>query len=305
MRGVAPARVPLVTGTAGALLIAFSGPLVRLSGVPPATSATFRCLYALPVLAVLASWERGRYGPRPPAGRRIAFLAGLLFCADLLLWHAAIEQVGAGLATVLANAQVVIVGLVAWSVLGERPTRRALLAVPVVLVGVVLIAGVAGGGYGRSPALGALLGIGAAVAYSGFLLLLRRGNVDVRRPAGPLLDATLVAGLALLGVGALLGDLDLVPRWPSHGWLLLLALNSQVVAWLLISVSLPRLPALATSVLLLLQPVGSVLLGVALLGERPSAMQYAGVALVLVGVGLAAGRTAAEPPPVRDASVVR
>ena len=52
-----------------------------------------------------------------------------------------------------------------------------------------------------------------------------------------------------------------------------------MLGWLLITVSLPRLPAALTSVTLTIQPVGSVLLGVILLGEEPSALQLAGVAL--------------------------
>jgi drug/metabolite transporter (DMT)-like permease len=282
--------LPLAAGITGALMIAMSAPLVRLSGVEPSTSAAFRCLYALPFLAVLAARERRRFGPRPRSSRRAAMLAGAFFVADLTLWHHAIELVGAGLATVLANAQVVIVGLVAWAFLGERPVSRTLAGVPVVLIGVALIAGITGGGYGEAPALGAVLGFLTAVAYSGFILLLRRGNTDRRRPAGPLLDATLVAAVGTVVVGALVGGVDLVPSWPAHGWLFGLALNSQVVAWMLISVSLPRLPALATSTLLLLQPVGAVAIGVAFLDEAPSVVQLAGVVLVLLGVALAGSR---------------
>lgn len=268
----------------GALMIAMSAPLVRFAGVAPTTSAAFRCLYALPFLALLAAWERRRHGPRSLRGRRTAALAGAFFVADLVLWHHAIELVGAGLATVLANAQVVIVGIVAWAFLGERPTNRTLVGVPVVLVGVALIAGITGGGYGKSPLLGGAFGLATAVAYSGFILTLRRGNIDPRRPAGPLLDATAVAALGVVAVGAVMGEVSLVPTWPAHGWLLLLAVNSQVIAWLLISVSLPRVPAIATSLLLLLQPVGSVAIGMALLDEAPSGAQLAGVALVLAGV---------------------
>jgi drug/metabolite transporter (DMT)-like permease len=283
----APDLMPAVAGVAGALMIAMSAPLVRLSAVAPSTSAAFRCLYALPVLGILALRERRRYGPRPRADRMAAMTAGLFFVGDLTLWHHAIDLVGAGLATVLANVQVVVVGLVAWLLLGERPSSRAVAAVPLVLVGVVFIAGLSGGGYGASPVTGTVLGVLTAFAYSGFILCLRRGNADRRRPAGPLFEATAVGAVGTVLVGALLGGIDLVPAWPAHGWLLLLALNSQVLAWLLISVSLPRLPALATSILLLIQPVGSVVVGMTLLDEQPSALQLAGVSLVLAGVALA------------------
>jgi drug/metabolite transporter (DMT)-like permease len=93
------------------------------------------------------------------------------------------------------------------------------------------------------------------------------------------------------------GEADLVSSWPAHAWLVVLALSSQVLGWLLITVSLPRLPAALTSVTLTIQPVGSVLLGVILLGEDPSALQLAGVACVLAGLlTVARRRTRAQVP---------
>ena len=68
---------------------------------------------------------------------------------------------------------------------------------------------------------------------------------------------------------------------------MLLALSSQVLGWLLISVSLPRLPAVLTSIILMLQPVMTVFLGALLLSEAPSAVQLLGVAIVIAGVAVA------------------
>jgi drug/metabolite transporter (DMT)-like permease len=273
---------------AGASCIAFSAVLVRLADQPPSTSAFYRCLYALPVLLALALWERRRFGPRGRRSLAFSWLAGAFFAADLILWHHAIAAVGAGLSTVLANVQVVLVGLVAWAVLKERPEARVFAAVPVVLIGVVLISGVVGAdAYGADPGLGVVFGLATAVAYAGFLLVLREGNRDTRRPAGPLFDATLAATIAILPTGWLLGELDLRPTWPEHAWLVILALTSQVLGWLLISGALPRAPAVLTSVVLTVQPVMSVLLGIVLLGESPSSVQLAGIAVVIGGILLA------------------
>src|SRR5919107_5456164 len=95
----------------GALAIAFSAILYRLAEVSPATGAFFRCAWALPPLWLLARWEDRRFGPRTRRARGLAWIAGVFFAADLLLWHNAIEHVGAGLATVLGNTQVVLVAL--------------------------------------------------------------------------------------------------------------------------------------------------------------------------------------------------
>jgi drug/metabolite transporter (DMT)-like permease len=282
------------------MCIAFSGILVRLAEVSPDTAAVFRCLYAVPVLGLLVWSERRRLGPRDRRERLFAVIAGVFFAADLMLWHRSIEAVGAGLATVIGNLQVVFVPLIAWSALGERSGPRAVVAVPVVLAGIVLISGILEeDAFGADPVLGVVYGVLTALAYSGFLLVLRRGNRDLRRPAGPLFDATLTAAVAAALGGWALGDLDPLPGWPAQGWLVTLALTSQVAGWLLISVSLPRLPAALTSVLLTLQPVGAVFLGVALLDERPSALQLLGVGLVLAGVVVAAWRRrASEEAPV-------
>jgi drug/metabolite transporter (DMT)-like permease len=254
----------------------------------------FRCGYALPVLALLALRERRRFGPPPRAHRRYAAAGGAFFAADLILWHHAIADVGAGLATVLGNLQVVLVAVAAWVLLGERPSARVALAVPLVFAGAVLISGVVGSGaYGADPALGALYGVLTAVAYTGFILVLREAGRDLRRPAGPLFAATLVATVVAIAAGALLGEVDLVPAWPSHGWLATLALTSQVLGWLLIAVALPRLPASLTSVVLTVQPVGSVLLGIVLLGEEPAPLQLAGVAVIVVGIVVATRRAPA------------
>lgn len=282
---------PVLAAVLGALTIAFSAIFVSLAAVTPATAAIFRCAYALPPLAVLAWAERRRYGPRAPGQRRLALLAGVFFAVDLVVWHHAIGQVGAGLATVLGNTQVVIVPIGAWLIFRERPGGRVALSVPVVLLGIVLISGVIGADpYGRDPVLGALLGVATGFAYAGFLLVQRRANRDLRRPAGPLFDATLAATVAATLIALPLGEAQLVPTWPAHGWLLLLALGVQVVGWLLISVSLPRLPSALTSVILTLQPVGAVLLAMLLLAEDPSLFQLSGVALVLAGLLLATVR---------------
>lgn len=251
----------------------------------------FRCAYALPVLAGLALLERRRHGPAPRESWRYAALAGAFFAADLILWHHSIADVGAGLSTVLANLQVVLVAVAAWVLLGERPSGRVAAAVPLVFVGAVLISGVIGdGAFGSDPTRGALFGVLTAVAYTGFILVLRAGSRDLRRPAGPLFAATLVATVVATAAGALLGEVDLVPSWPAHGWLVTLALTSQVFGWLLITIALPRLPASLTSVVLTVQPVGSVVLGIILLGEDPAPLQLAGVCVVVAGIIVATRR---------------
>jgi drug/metabolite transporter (DMT)-like permease len=289
-------RRPGVTAVAGALTIAFSAILVKLADVEPSTAAIFRCAYAVPVLWLFAHLEDRRYGRRPWRERRLAIPAGIFFAADLIFWHHAIGDVGAGLATVLGNLQVVVVPFAAWMLLGERVEGRILAALPLICSGVVLISGVLEtGAYGDHPLRGVVFGFLTGLSYAGFLLVLRRAGADLRRPAGPLFDATLVAAVAAVIAGVIVGEADLVPTWPAHAWLGTLALTSQVLGWLLITVSLPRLPAALTSVTLTIQPVGSVLLGVILLNEAPTLVQLCGVACIVAGLLTVARRRSRAP----------
>src|SRR5436190_20999422 len=164
---------PVLVVLVGAVAIAFSGILFRLSHVSPSTGAFYRCLFALPPLWLLARRETRRYGKPPRRAVRLACLAGAFFAADLILWHNGIEKVGAGLATVLGNTQVVLVGLLAWLLFHERPHRSSLYAIPVIAVGVLLISGaVEQHAYGSNPGLGVVYGILTGVSYTAFLLVL-------------------------------------------------------------------------------------------------------------------------------------
>lgn len=270
----------------GVLAISLSAIFVRLASVSPSTAAVFRGVYALPILAIVW-WLVRRRDHRRRFERFLAGAAGLFLALDLAMWHRSIHAIGAGLATVLANTQVVFVGLLAWALHRERPTRSALLTIPLVFAGVVLISGMGrGDAYGNAPAAGAWLGVGAGLAYSGYLLVFRAANRGLSHPAGPLLDATVGMTLGSLLGGLLDHGLDLVPHFPAHAWLIALALVAQVGGWLLIALALPRLPALETSVLLLLQPTCTMVWGFLIFDERLSIAQLGGAVIVLVGVAV-------------------
>lgn len=281
----------------GVLVISFSAILVRLAEVSPAGAAFFRMAYAVPVLALV--WYAGRDRDRRSKTQRLmAVAAGFILATDLTMWHHAIGLIGAGLATVLANIQVVFVGLLAWLLHRERPTATALATIPAVLVGVALISGLGrADAFGSDPVLGALLGAAAGAFYALFLVLFRASNRGLAPPAGPLLDATLGAALGALFYGSLETGFTLTPHWPAHGWLLLLALLPQTAGWLLIARTLPRLPALETSVMLLTQPAATLLWGILIFSESLSILQGAGVLLVMGGIAVVTRSGTVEPLP--------
>jgi drug/metabolite transporter (DMT)-like permease len=284
---------PRTAAVMGAVGISTAAILFVLSETSPSTATFFRCLYALPLLWWLMRREDRAYGGRTTPARGWALLAGVFFAGDLLLFHHAILLMGAGLATVLVNLQVVIVMVAAWLIWGERPGLAQVVAVPVALAGVVFISGVADAeAYGDDPLLGSMLAILTAVCYAGYLLLLRKGR-DRRRAAGPIFDATVTCGLTALAAGLIVGDFDPVPSLPMHAWLLLLALSAQVAGQVMIATALPRLPAVTTSLILLIQPVLATIIAIIVLSESPSPSQQVGVVLILGGVLLGSARARA------------
>lgn len=316
-RAPAPTRRPAdprLLAVAGGLCIALSPILIALALVSPGTATFFRCLLALPVLLPLAWWEMKRSGTRPGrwehrrgvrAGRVstrrpwVLFAGGVLLGIDMTLWSDAVVAVGAGVSTVLVNVQVVILPLLAFLVLGERVRRSFLLVVPVMLAGVALAGGLAGHAVtGPDPVRGTVTALLAACAYAGYLLLVRLGAGEGERFTSVGI-ATVGGTVAAFALGSVWQGVDLTPPAAALGWLLVLALTSQVMGWVLIASALPRLPSATGASILLLQPVGAVLLGIALLGESPTALQLVGCAVVVGAVAVAArGRPARR---VRDA----
>ena len=255
----------------------------------PATGVVFRCVFGLPILVLVARSEVVARGPMSRRTVALSALAGAFFTADLVTFHIVVDLMGAGLATLMGNLQVIIVALAAWLVLGERPRREVFIAIPIMIAGVVLVSGVVGAGaYGADPRAGVLIGLVTAAAYSGYLLVIRRASPD-HRPAGPVAIATAVTGVLAALYGMAAGSLDLTPGWPALGYLLAYGVVSQSIGYVAIQAALPRLPAVISSVLLLVQPVATLVLGVALLAEDPSGEQLVGVLLVVGGIALATG----------------
>nr|AIE95738.1 Permeases of the drug/metabolite transporter family protein, permease component [uncultured marine group II/III euryarchaeote AD1000_69_E07] len=284
-------RRTMLIALAGAVAISFSPVLYVFSGTNPSTGAFFRMLYALPALALLAYLVRSA-DTRSSRTRWMAFGAGLILAPDMLSYHSSMIFIGIGIATLIGNSQVIIVTLASWKLFGEKPNPAILLSLPVVVVGLALISGIADSEpYGEDPVKGVIFGLMAAFFYSSFLILFRYSNRELAPSSSVQLDATAGAALGLLVLGLMplsgyaIEPLDLQPIWPGHGWLIVLALLCQVAGWLAIAHALPRLPAAHVSFAVLLQPVLTLVWGYVILGQDGhSQNQVMGIFLVLAAI---------------------
>lgn len=194
----------------------------------------------------------------------------------------------------------------AWWVLGERPDRRSVFALGLGALGVLVLAvPVLQGLVSPAPhasAWGLLFPLGAALAWA-------LGTVATKRwpPPGDRIVLTawqLGLGAACATVAALLSGEQLPAAWPSRvlvalAWHVLIATAVAYVLWyrLLASAS-----ATVSSLTTLAVPVVGVLGAMVLVGERPSATDWLGFALVMAGAALVVLQVGAPRPPAARAA---
>lgn len=297
----ASARGPAVRASLGAVITGGSSTLMHLAGTSGATTAFFRCAYAIPLLVLFAFAGRGRGGQLRGGTKTVVVLwapalAGVLLSIDLIIWDRSIVMIGAGLSTVVQDTQVLFVLVAGWLFARERVARGTIAGIPVILIGVALIAGVGTPAGGHRLAAGTALALLSALAYAGFIYLLRwPGGGGGSATATRLLVATCSAAVTSCIAGAAGGSLQINPEWPSAGWLLLLALSTQVFGWLIVAGAAQNLSAGQASIALLLQPVAAVVYGAVFLGEAMTWAQGAGTLVVIAGVGAAGWAEAKRP----------
>ncbi|MBV8156628.1 MAG: DMT family transporter, partial [Dyella sp.] len=178
--------------------------------------------------------------------------------------------------------------------LKERLTTPAVIALVLCSVGAGLTVG---GGQG-SP-LGIALGVAAAVVYSVYIVVGARVTAGVNAIATTTVICS-AAALVYVTLGVLRTAAGVPPQFPVSvgGWLALLAiaLISTVLAILTFFAGLQRLGAAKASMLSTLEPVVTVVLAAALLGEHIGATQAVGGGLILAGVLWLTRRASGTPP---------
>lgn len=263
------------------------GPLlVRQVDVGPADSAFWRLALSLPAWGAIALFlPRRKISLKPGVKAGLLMLgAGIAFAADLTLYHIALMHTAIANAIFLGNLSPLLVALGAWAMFGEKPERRALIALAVAMAGAAIMtgfphkAGIIAWGDG--------LALIACLFYTLYLLL-------TRRLAGAVSDWTVILWTSFGSIAAtlLLSAFRGGIAFPqtATGWTAAfgLGLITQAMGQGLILITLARLPAASGSLMLLAGPVVAMLSGWAVYGETPSIDQALGGAVILAALVLA------------------
>ena len=271
------------TGTAQAL-----GP----DGMDPLSVGAVRQVSGGLILALIGvlAWLRreGVRLPRLTTKLGWVLLGGASIMAFQATFFAGTRANGVAVGTVVAlGSSPLFAGLFEW-LAGRPPSRRWLVATLVAVAGLVLLSGALGSASAPDP-LGMLFSVVAGASYAAYAVaaatLLRSGT------------GALIATTAILGTSGLIAAVIL--PFVDAGWLaepsgmamaFWLGPVTVVAAYLLMGTALRTLSASTAVTLGLAEPITAATLGVLVLGEALTGMQWAGLTAVLAGVLIAGTR---------------
>lgn len=271
----------------GAFLISFSSLFVAIAGVSAESSAFYRMFFGS---LILVAWLILRKSPWRVSGYSFFMLAlaSAFFALDLSLWHQSILYVGPGLATLLANLQVFVMPVIGMMLFAETLRAQYFIGAALAIVGLWFQIGYQWSQFSETYQLGILLGVLTALAYTGFMLTLKR--VQLRAP-----NESAMTHLAWISLFTSL-FLALSLQTQGQSWtlpniqalLVLLAYGGlcQVLGWWMITRSMPYLATTSIALMLLLQPTFSYVWDILFLQRPITLIEILGVLLTLTGIYL-------------------
>jgi drug/metabolite transporter (DMT)-like permease len=281
----AGAALCLLSASAFATLGIF-GRLAADAGATIASTLLVRFAIAALVFGVVlrftGGWARMRALPRPVILTGLG-LGAVGYSLQSGLYFAAIDRLDVSLVALLLYTYPAFVTVAALMLGRAVFSLRTAVALAVASAGLVLVLLAAGTGAFDLP--GALLALAASVTYTTYILISDRivGAVDPFALAALVLTGA-TASFAVAGLAT--GSLDLSLPAEAWLWLVLIALVSTVVAVSAFFAGLRRVGPSEAAILSTFEPVVTVALAYAVLGERLTPMQLLGGALVLSAVVL-------------------
>jgi O-acetylserine/cysteine efflux transporter len=263
--------------------------------VPGPQAAMIR--FGAGVLAAAVGTIAGHVAIRP---QRWGWLLtrGLFGGVAVLTYFMCIQRVPVGVATLLNQTSPIYTLLFAWALLGERPTRAAVVALPLTTAGVVLIVGVRATELhaGMGEALGILSAVTSGVAVTAIRAARRDGH-DGRAP-----DSAWSVFFSFTALGFLVTTPAVLPplgRWVAPtatewGWLATIGV-AGVTAQLIMTDALRHIGGATAGIISQLVVLLTVTGGALFFGDKITASLLIGGALTLTGVVLAIAGTSARP----------
>jgi len=284
-----PFSLALVMLLMGAAAMGISPIFVRFAEVGPFASAFWRVFLSIPILFFWAWYESSK------SDRKIRWkldrpiiLAGLFFSGDLIFWHLSIVNTTVANATLMATLAPVWVILFSKAFIGEAVSRATYIGLIFCLIGAALLIG---SSFQLAPEriLGDIFGFITSIFFGLYFLAIRVARRS-RKGGEATFISTLITSAVLLIFAILTAD-KMLPDTMNGVWALLaLGTISHAGGQGLLAVALGSLSAAFSSLVIFMEAVVAALFGWLIFDEKLSPMQFAGAAMILMGVWVARPR---------------
>lgn len=258
--------------------LAIFGRYAYAAGIDTATLLFLRFTFSAVFMSALLLAR----GERLPRGATLAQLAGMGaigYVGQSFSYLTAIKYASAGLVALLLYLYPTFVAILSALVLKSKITRLKIAALGLATLGAALTANPQGGTW-----TGILLAISAAAIYAVYIIV----GAGVMRKVSAIQSSTVIFASAGAVYGLLAGVQG--PHWPvgSTGWLTIagIVLIATIIPVTSFLAGLQRIGPTDASMLSTFEPVVTVLLAAALLGEQLSFLSLIGGALILASVVL-------------------
>ena len=273
--------------TVGATMISFSAVFVKLAHVGPTMAGFYRMLFGGILLVIIllvrrqSIWQ-GRYP------FLISFLCGVLFAVDLTFWHRSIHYVGPGLATLLANFQVIFLTAFGVMFLKEKLGWIPAVSIPLAIIGLFMIVGVDFTQTSLNYKIGVLFGLITALTYATFLLAFRKlqskSDSFSSFPAVTIISLTAAVTMGLIALAQ--DESFAIPDSISIVSLVSYGFVGQVLGWVIISKGISKVESSKVGLILILQPTLSFIWDILFFGRKFTTTEFTGAILALIAICL-------------------
>lgn len=242
-----------------------------------------RAALSLPVLLVIVLAQRQSLRISKRNFRDIVLLSTFGSTASAVTYYMAFQYITVGLATVINGTYPFFVTIYSAIFWGERLSRASWLALVMAMVGIFMFIDPT---TDKVNWLGLFYALISSITYAFVLLFQYRSSIGNMPSFKLSFWLSTVMGASMLIIALIAGQftVNLTPvAWASSFGV---AIGASVLALTLTQVGLVRIGSSAASILMMFQPITSVVMGVLILNESISLMKGMGGILILTAVTL-------------------
>ena len=244
------------------------------------TVATLLMLIVRKVSSRQAKW------PRPLLFGQLFLLGALGYFTATILYFTAIQNIDSGLAITIFYCNPVIVVLLSWWLLGNKPSRIIVWCLVSTLIGVTIAAGQVG----NADTVSVILVLIVAVEYAFYMIISSKVLPKVDLFTG--VTIVMFGAASSFAIYALFAPSSVEVIFPNaiNGWVsvLMLAVVATVIPTATLYAGMNLIGTGKTAVIQTFEPVASILAGVIFLSEPLTLPRIIGATFVIGAVGVLA-----------------